>query len=164
MSIILNFDTGHNLGWSIVDTEKLKVLEYGFKKIPDKVSIKELCKQTNEYVEDIFIDFYSNTDKVIIELPEYFDSPKGRIAAKTGALLQVHASAITILNITSEWFELDKILTLTPKQWKAQLTKKATEYRVKQLIPECKSITNEHVLDSIAMGLSQNKKIWNFQR
>lgn len=159
---ILSFDTGYTIGYSIIDIDNIKLLKFGYNVIKSKQSIENFCKLTRSFISKL--KFNIKIDKIVIEIPEFYGDKKGIISLKKGNLFFTYASAITIFTSINH---KNKFL-ITPNFWKAQLSKKATQKRIKIILgdqindilkfPACKS---EHILDSVGMCLSQNKKIWN---
>ena len=160
---ILSFDTGLNLGWSIIDIDTQKLIEYGIKKF-------DLSEGVGQYCDDLwgyFSNFYYDIDVVRIEMPEFYGDKKGIISAKRGDLFVVHASAITIHNV----FRDCPAELIKPKEWKGQMNKEATENRVKIImgdqinnILKLPKYKKEHILDSIGIGLSYDKELWSLRK
>ncbi len=163
--IILSFDTGYNLAWSIVDTEKAELIEYGLYKIQGKQTYERFCDATKLYIEHLNSTLKRiKVDKVLIELPQFYGDKKSVISMKRGNLTYVYASAFIIFNTLNH----DNKHFITPKSWKGQLKKRPTEKRVIIILKDqlkgilkMSETKREHLIDSIGIGLSQNKKLWS---
>lgn len=161
---ILSFDTGHNLAWSMMNTEVKSIYNTGFTHIESNITLSKFCDLTKKYLYEHFYPHIKYGDKILIECPIFEQSKRGVIAAKTGDLFYILASAITIYN----FFQQENKILITPQQWKGKLNKRATKTRIEIIIPNIDKIllikdclNNEHILDTIGMSLSQNKRLWN---
>lgn len=167
MSIILSFDTGKNIGWSIVDTdnELPNLIKFDSKIFPTNINLENFCYMINRYLSVVYLKHFLTTpiEKILIELPEYYGSKKGKISAAKGDIFITHACAISIMNFfisKPDFIASSNVYFRTPKQWKGQLTKKATDYRLQIILGQLPP-GNEHVRDSIALGFSNNLYLWN---
>lgn len=171
---ILSFDTGKNVGWNIVKPYTQRLLKYGIKQFDlKKLGIGEYCSALWDYLFTLHDDFYQTIDLVRIEEPEFYGDKKGTISLKKGDLFYTHASAITLYNFyssSSYGFEVDVEL-VKPREWKGQLSKGATENRVKIIlgnqinnILKLPNYKKEHILDSIGIGLSYDQDLWNLRK
>ncbi len=160
MPLILSFDTGYSIGFSIVNTETKTLLNYGIYTIPPKQTIEDFCVLTYEFIN--ILHFKINIDKVFIEVPVFYDTLKSRISAMKGDLFFVHASAITIFNT----FQHRNKFLIEPSQWKGQMSKRATKTRVRAILGnhQVKNIKSEHIFDSIGIGLSQDQTLWSLMK
>ena len=165
---ILSFDTGHNIGWSALDLDNekhtIRLVDYGCIKIPSNLSIEKFCALTSYEIN--FLTFVAFINECRIEIPVFEQSKRGMIAAKTGDLLEIHASAITIYN---EMNKRSSTKLLTPNQWKGTMSKKATLKRVEMVFekygfgPPYPNFAKmpDHVVDSIGIGITHNPKMWS---
>jgi len=164
---ILSFDTGHNIGWSIIDLDDekqtIRLVDYGCIKIPSNQTIEKFCALTSYKIKFLELPYIN---KCRIEIPVFEQSKRGIIAAKTGDLLEIHASAITIYNEMSKYHDTK---LLTPNQWKGTMSKKATlkrvemvfeKYEIRPLHPNFAKMP-DHVVDSIGIGITHNPKMWS---
>ena len=170
---ILSFDTGHNIGWSAIDlgnkNHTIRLVDYGCIKIPSNLSIEKFCTLTSYEIKFLTVP---NINECRIEIPVFEQSKRGIIAAKTGDLLEIHASAITIYNEMSKRRSEDNFYStklLTPNQWKGTMSKKATlkrvemvfeKYEIRPLHPNFAKMP-DHVVDSIGIGITHNPKMWS---
>jgi len=98
---------------------------------------------------------------VTLEEPELWSgSLKSQVAGETGALFHLQTCVITYADrcaIKNIPFTL-----VSPGAWKGQLTKEATDYRIKLI--SGKVYDNEHIADSVAMGLRRDNDLWMLRR
>jgi len=164
---ILSFDTGHNIGWSAIDLDSekqtIRLVDYGCIKIPSNLSIEKFCSLTSYEIKFLELPYINECR---IEIPVFEQSKRGIIAAKTGDLLEIHASAITIFNEMNKYHDTK---LLTPNQWKGTMSKKATlkrvkmvfeKYEIRPLHPNFAKMP-DHVVDSIGIGITHNPKMWS---
>ena len=169
---ILSFDTGKNIGWNIINIYTQKLLKYGCKQF-ELSSIGEYCNELWWFLMQLYDDILYPIDIVRIEEPEYYGGKKGTISLKRGDLFYVQASAITLYNFySSHMYSSDiKVELVTPCQWKGNLSKEATENRVKLILGDqvnhilkMPKYKREHIIDSIGIGLSYDKKLWELRK
>jgi len=104
--------------------------------------------------------YHCNPIKVILEMVELWEgSDKSRMSAVRGDTFNL-ALLIGAYTATAISRGIDVEL-LTAREWKGQLSKEATAWRVKQINGEV--YRSEHITDAVAMGFSRDKEIWHLK-
>lgn len=151
-------DTGINTGWAFF-TGTI------YPKTGSIITPVVVRKTKENYIRFCGLEFKLVLEKlcpshVTLEEPEYWENSfKSRTAAVKGTLFHLAANVYTYADrcaVAGIPFTL-----LTANKWKHNLSKKATEVRVKLINGE--TYSNEHILDAVAMGLSKDKRIWNLK-
>lgn len=98
---------------------------------------------------------------VTIEHPEFWvNSQKSKTAITNGSLFHLAANAYTYADRCS--VNNIPFTLVTANHWKGNLSKEATELRVKRI--NGTTYENDHITDAVAMGLIKDKDIWNLKR
>jgi len=155
----LFIDSGINTGWAFFDKSK----KYP---VTGLITINRQYRKTIEnyikFMGSSFRTLLRNFEpiRVTIEHPEFWNnSQKSKVAVESGSLLHNAANAYSYAAIC---YDNGVNFTLKyPREWKGQLDKEATEYRVKLILG--KTFNNEHINDAVAMGLSRDKNIWQLR-
>jgi len=149
-------DTGIDTGWAFFSGTRFPFTG----SITCSVRMRKTLENYIRYSAANFTELLSrlyNVSKVSIEHPEFWKGPgKGKDAIQTGSLLHLAANAYcyaTVCATNNIPFKL-----YTAKQWKGNLSKVATEYRIKLI--NGKSYKNDHIADAVGMGLSRDKNLW----
>lgn len=91
--------------------------------------------------------------EMVIELPQLMNSGVGQIAARSGDLVKLTITTGCIMGIHSI-HNSGRIEGVTPTQWKGNLDKEETDYRVRRALPGWKSKSNTtHEADAVGLGL-----------
>jgi len=156
----LFIDSGVNSGYAFFTRDR---------KIPINGTIyvnKKLRKTLENYIKFMGIEFTNilknfNPVCITIEHPEFWnDSEKSKTSVESGSLLHNAANAYSYAGICQA---LGYNFTLVyARQWKGQLSKEATEYRVKEILG--RTFKNDHIIDAIGIGLSKDKDIWQLRK
>lgn len=131
------------------------------------IKTDKLMRQTKEnyirFMGDLFSNLLSDKEPTMltIEEPEFWGTSfKSMTAITSGSLFHLNAIVYTFCDrcaVASIPFKLVK-----PREWKGTMSKEATKKRV-EIITGMKW-DNEHIIDSIGMGLSTDKDIWLLRR
>ena len=113
---------------------------------PEKGAI--LQKKGNQLIRFLHLKGWK-PDKLIIEYPQWEGSQRGAIAAQQGYTLDL----AYLCGMLVGWSGLGSkdIFLPTPRNWKGNLPKKATEHRVKEKFGFVTSQISEHEFDSVGL-------------
>jgi hypothetical protein len=106
-------------------------------------------KNENTYAErlrDLVIRF--NIKKVYMENASFFEGCRGRLVARSGALIVLSE----FIGMVRRQLILEgcTVELLTPQRWKGNLPKEIIERRIKKIWPECAA--KSHDVDAIGIG------------
>ena len=138
---ILAIDPGVKLGYALITSEgvikkvgELKIEYDDFRASAEKVKVLISTLDPSE---------------IVIEVPEYWASYKGKIYASKGFLVKMSMLVGIILGIAH--IKKIKVFSLAPRDWKGQLPNKLVKQRVEYLLG--KSYKSQHIIDAIGIGL-----------
>lgn len=99
--------------------------------------------------------------KIILEMVEFWEgSDKSRMATVRGDTFTL---ALLIGAYVAKAIEYKiNVELLTAREWKGQLSKEATAWRVAHINGQF--YINEHITDAVAMGLSRDEEIWHLKK
>jgi len=99
--------------------------------------------------------------RVILEMVEFWEgSDKSRISAVRGDIFNL---ALLIGAYMSTALRHDATVDLlSAREWKGQLTKEATAYRVHCI--NGKFYRSEHITDAVGMGFSRDHDVWHLKK
>ena len=98
---------------------------------------------------------------VILEMVELWEgNDKSRMSAVRGDTFGLALLIGAYINVAGHYVQ--NISLLTAREWKGQLSKEATAYRV-----ECINgikYTSEHITDAVAIGFSRDYDVWHLKK
>jgi Holliday junction resolvasome RuvABC endonuclease subunit len=116
------------IGWALFEVEpdrnfdSLATWNYGTFSPPSQGRTRILADVKSYFSK-------SAANHVVCELPAFFESEKGRIAAKSGYTIDLALVIGTIYGITPD----AKLYLYTPQQWKGSVSKGITQARFKRV-------------------------------
>lgn len=126
---ILAIDPSMNrIGWALFEIEpdrdfdSLSNWSYGAWSPPAQGRAKILAQIKAHFSK-------ANADHLVCELPTFFDSEKGRIAAKSGYTIDLGLVIGTIYGIVPS----SRLFLYTPTQWKGSVPKRVTQSKFKRV-------------------------------
>lgn len=130
------------LAWYSTEKKKLRTKIYHPPKGPTLVSIGI------QIIKSILI-WAPELDVIIIEYPQYEGSARGQIASQKGYTLDLSF----LCGYIGGFFDLGStnFLIPTPREWKGNRPKSATEAEVKKVFPSF--VGSEHEIDAVGMIL-----------
>jgi hypothetical protein len=126
----------NRIGWAVYDTDASTDFNYlanwnfGFRCPPGQGKVEKLIDIKSFFAK-------SQADHLICEVPAFFDSEKGRIAAKLGYTNDLTLVIGTIYGSIPD----TKLFLYTPQQWKGSTPKEITLIRFR------KAFTDSHKYD-----------------
>lgn len=152
----LTIDPGMHTGWAYWHTRtQLPATGQFFccdKHLPSYVEF--MCQHL-----DILLDRRSPTCVYIEGAEVWGDSLKSITSAKRGDIFKLAYLIGAYVKTASDYC---KVEIVTARAWKGQMTKAATQARVKRILGV--EYQSEHVSDAVAFGLSFDPEVWNLQR
>lgn len=154
---ILSLDPSVNhVGWATLEIEKgAEVSEgswdWGCWEL-DGFNFEQRCQDLRDRIFDDIGEF----DKLILEWPAFYDSIKGKVAAKQGYTMNLAGIAMYVVG----WFQLDcsQYHLVTAPQWKGTTPKHVTAKRFFEAFGSNYLHETEHAIDATMLLLAFGRK------
>ena len=155
---ILSLDPSVNhVGWATLEIEKGESIEsgswdWGCWEL-DGFNFNMRCQDLRDrIIEEGVGDF----DTLVVEWPAFYDSMKGKVAAKQGHTLNLAGICMYVVG----WFHMDcsQVHLVTAPQWKGNTPKQVTAKRFFDAFGVNHLKESEHAIDATMMLLAYGKK------